>query len=138
HGTVTSGRGNDLFLATVRRDLLSVSLPAIHVFAGNGNDRINLDRIGSLQPSSDLQFNAQVGNGDSSATYQTTNLVTVGAGSLLGVNLAGGRGNDRLSTFINAIDNGDMAVNTSTGGGGQNLGSIDLELLPGSTGNVDP
>jgi hypothetical protein len=136
--TVQLGNGNNKFVGTVRRDLTAGSFLGINVFGGNGNDRINLNQIGSLQASSNLQFNAQAGNGDNSVTYQTTNLVNVGVGALLGVNINAGRGNDRLSTFINAVDNGDIAVNTSTGGGSQNTGSIDVELLPGSTGNVDP
>jgi hypothetical protein len=135
--SVHLGNGNNKFVGTVRRDLLSGSFLGINVFAGNGNDRIILNQIGSLQASSNLQFNAQAGNGDNSVTYQTTNLVNVGAGALLGVNIGAGRGNDHLATFINAVDNGDIAVNTSTGGGSQNSGSIDLEVLPGSTGNVD-
>jgi hypothetical protein len=136
--TVNLGNGNNRFAGTIRRDLLSGAFLGINVFGGNGNDRINLNQIGSLQPNSSLQFNAQAGNGDNSVIYQTTNLVTVGAGSLLGVNLNAGRGNDRMSTFINAVDNGDIAVNTSTGGGNQNIATIDVEILPGSTGNLDP
>src|SRR5262249_17526512 len=112
--SVHLGNGNNKFIGTLRRDLTANSFLGINVFGGSGSDSFTVNQIGSLLNGANLQVNLQAGGGDNFVTYQTTNLVNVGAGALLGVNINAGRGNDHLATFINAVDNGDIAVNTST------------------------
>jgi hypothetical protein len=133
--TVNLGNGNNRFLGTLRRDLLPGAALGVNVFAGRGNNNITLDQIGSLEAGSSLVFNANAGGGTNAVTYQTTNFVQIGAGAFLGVNLNTGGGNDTVTTFINALDNGNIQVNANTGNG-QNVGNIDLELFSLSTGNV--
>ena len=113
---INMGTGNNRFVGTIRRDLLPAANLNINVNSGAGNDRIVLNQIGSLQPGSAFSFNANAGGGNNNVVYQTTNLVSIGAGSFLGVNLNSGGGNDTLLTRINAVDNGQIQANTSTGG----------------------
>jgi hypothetical protein len=134
--SVSLGNGNNRFVGTLRRDILSGAALGISVFGGAGANRVILNQIGSLQAGSSLQFNTQLGNGGNTVTYQTTNLVTIGAGAFLGLNINSGRGDDHLAAFINSVNNGNIQTTVNTGDG-NNSAVVDLELLPGSTGNVD-
>ena len=133
---VSLGSGNDHFVATIRRNLLSGSSLTVNANGGPGNDNLEAVIVGSLAANSHLALNYDGGpGGDNHIRVATASFVNVAAGAALTENLIGDGGSDVVTSEYQGLLSGTVQIN-ERGGNGPNLMKADIELAAGSTGTV--
>ena len=134
---VNLGGGNDRFVATIRRNLLTGSSLTINAKGGGGNDDLQAVLIGSLAANSHLALNYDGGGGNNIIRVSSATLVNLAAGSSLIENLTGGGFADRVVSEYQGVLGGRFQINEQ-GGRGPNTEIADVEIAAGSTGTVLP
>jgi hypothetical protein len=131
------GAGNDTFGAVLRRNLLPGSSLSVLANGGSGDDRLQATLIGNVGAGAQLGIVFNGHGGSNILNVFSATLLRVDPGAVVAINLlGGGHAGDHIFNDFFGTMNGTYTVAESGGSGPDKL-FADVEVAPGSTGNIN-